>query len=230
MDHTNTPARPSFDSLKRWILLVLVAGGLIVSAVLFVQGQSAQAAAQKAAESRYNAAARRVIDDMQATMVLAEDLNTVHYDVWHQANTQATRRGGIAFLVPYGWMRVVRIDLTSISRDRAETYKRYIVDPMASIIDPDRVMNTLLSDPEYIERGYTLRRQASAVGKDVRALQPVDRASVSYQKIIKMYAYFERYIESTIVGPATYDQLAQLQPQVAAEYMQLYREVRVELP
>jgi hypothetical protein len=204
-------------------LIVGVLIGIVVLLIGFQQYQS------MSTQSTYDSRARRLIDDMYATMVLAEDINTARYDVIFRSLYHENEKSIVNFGFANTWMRVARIDPNAVVRNPDAVYEAYLRDGDV-FVSPAKALENLQNDSAYRTKIETMRGQAAGIAKAIRALQPTDKASDSYQKMIRTYAYFEQYIEHTLVPPNSALLGSSTLLEAANQYMHLHRELRIELP
>ena len=221
MDHSQS------ISVKNRISKSTIVIGIVVGLVLlFIGFQQYQ---RWSTQSMYDSRARRLIDDMYATMVLAEDINTTRYEVLFRAQYHENENSLVNLGFAGNWMRVARIDPNAVVRNPDVFYEVFLRDG-SIYVSPAKAMENVQNNSEYREKIVTMRGQAGGISKAIRALQPVEKSSESYQKLIRMYAYFEQYIENTIVPPNNSVLGSATLFEAANNYMQLHRQLRIELP
>lgn len=216
-----------------------VVGMIVMITAIAVQqflAMRAQAENDRAvnAQTEYNRTARRLVDDMQATLLLAEDNNTTLYDVWYYSARSSS--DGLQFLMPV--TRVIRIGYDTAIDDPEMYYEKFISDEnkvgylgnKRNNLEPEAAVLRVFVDPAYRINNEKVRENAISVRKTLRALKPLDADSLAHQKLIRMYALFEQYVESTIIPPNNYTVSTTSLHQLATEFVLLRRELNIELP
>jgi hypothetical protein len=199
------------------VMIVILAAG-----VIRYQTQQARVA--------YRTAARQVLTTIYTTMVAAENMNVMRNGIVLQANKLQKTHYDAGSLFEIRWTRVVRNNPQKDDKNSDEDYLRFIYVSGIGFVDADRAVQNMLRDATYQQHVQALRDQSGAIYKEMRALSPTDGDAQTYQKLIRLQALSQQYVETTLSPPKNTLLGANTQYDIALEYMLLHRELDNELP
>lgn len=180
----------------------------------------------------YQQQARKLIVEMHEIMISSEDINKTTMDVWHDANyLYSQRQSSSNTQLPYDrWNRVIKVNLATATKSTKDETRKYMWVLGTGYLDEDQAITNLKADPKYKAQKEKLKPKVLAVAKAIRMLNPTDRSEISYQKILRTYAYFEQYIDQTMQPMGNYFYQVTSLNALSMQYMQLYRELDIEIP
>ncbi len=213
-------------SAWRWqvfAVFVLVLG-LLVGAIVYHQYQL------RMVHATYQQQARKVLDTMYTTMVMAEELNVKRNGVMYAADKKSKTQELLKFPPVTLWTRVVYYDPKAEEQYPVNAYDEYIWKPGVGYLPIDRALRNLWLDPAFRASFDTLRKQNGTITKSIRSLEPADRSTGTFQKIIRLHALFQQYIENTLAPPRNTMLHSASQYEIATDFMLLLRELNDEIP
>jgi hypothetical protein len=222
-DMESTTPNPN-GSAWRWrsVFVAVLVIGVLAGASLY-QYQQLQT------QTTYEQQARFMLAEMYTTMVLAEEINVTRYGVIYQSQLYPQVQTSNIAYVPL-WTRVINNDPKTEEKDPKTAYNVYVWKNGVGYLPVEQAVANLLRDPEYRAKIATMREQSVAIAKRVRALQPVGRSTSTYQKIIRLHAFFQQYSQNTAVPLRNTLLNSSSQYDIASAFMLLNRELNDELP
>lgn len=223
MEPTSTHYKGTVRRWQIFAVFVLVLG-LLVGAIVYHQYQL------RTAHATYQQQARKVLDTMYTTMVMAEELNVKRNGVMYASDKKSKTQELLTFLPVTLWTRVVYFDPKAEEQYPVNAYDEYIWKPGVGYLPIESSLRNLWLDPAFRASFDTLREQNGTITKSIRSLEPVDRSTGTYQKIIRLHALFQQYIENTLAPPRNTMLHSASQYEIATDYMLLLRELNDEIP
>jgi len=221
----STPTHDLRIFASSWLFLchVLVLG-LLVGAIVYQQYQL------RITHATYQQQARKVLDRMYTTMVMAEELNVKRNGVMYAADKKSKTQELLKLPSVTLWTRVVYYDPKVEEQYPENAYDEYVWKAGVGYLPIDSALRNLWQDPAFRAYFDTLREQNGTITKSIRSLDPADRSTGTYQKIIRLHALFQQYIENTIAPPRNTMLHSASQYEIATDFMLLLRELNDELP
>ena len=223
MEPTSTHYKGTVRRWQIFAVFVMVLG-LLVGAALYHQYQL------RTAHATYQQQARKVLDTMYTSMVMAEELNVKRNGVMYASDKKSKTQELLTFLPVTLWTRVVYFNPKAEEQYPENAYDEYIWKPGVGYLPIESALRNLWLDPAFRASFDTLREQNGTITKSIRSLEPVDRSTGTYQKIIRLHALFQQYIENTLAPPRNTMLHSASQYEIATQYMLLLRELNDELP